>query len=996
VRRDFGQLTGGFVRTEPFRSRAAIGDPAVAARAPSGLRLPRRPACLALIGSLAAIAFLSAAAAPASATIQYDRQFAGSLTNGFLTLPSRVAVDSSGNAYITDTGNNRVQEFDSSNNFVRKWGSVGTGNSQFTAPQGIAIDSSGNVYVVDTGNNRVQKFNSSGTFLTKWGAVGTNPGQFTAPQGIAIDSSDNVYVADTGNNRVQEFDSSGTFIRAFGSAGTGDGQLATPSAVAISSDGNVYVADSGNSRIQEFDSSRSFIRKWGSVGTGDGQFGPTTTPSLDLAIGSSDNVVVVDPTNNRVEKFRPIGTFITKWGTLGIGNGQFTTPAGVAISASDSVFVVDRGLINGRVEVFHETDTTDPDTSLDSGPSGVSNGDVSFAFSSAEPQLLAPGFECRLDTTEWEACGSPNAYTNLSEGSHTFRVRAVDAAGNPDPSPSVRTWSVDRTPPQTTLDSGPSGPTNDPSPSFDFSSSEAGSSFQCRLDSNQPSDWQTCNSPKSPGTLSDGAHTFDVRAIDGVGNIDPTPASTSFTVDTADPQTTLDSGPSGSSNNASPSFAFSSSEDSTFQCRLDSNQPSDWESCTSPKSYGTISDGGHTFEVRATDSAQNTDPTPASRGFTIDTQAPAAPHIGATDPKSPANQNAPKVKGTAEAGSKVRLYKTAGCTGTPAAVGSAAKFASPGLTGSVANNTTTAFRATSEDAAGNLSPCSAPRTYVEDSKRPDRPQITATDPSSPANQNAPKLKGIAEAGSRVRIYKTADCTGSPVTQGSAAKFASPGLVASVPDNSNTSFRATARDAAGNTSPCSAARTYTEDSRAPGAPAIKVVNPVSPANYNQPRLKGFAAAPSVVSIYETPGCTGAPVASGAATQFQSEGLVVSVPDDTTTSFRATATDPAGNRSQCSASFSYVEDSTPPKTSIVFEPPSTTTNRRPTFRFQSNEPGSTFRCRFDAKPFGRCSGPGASHRPYVALSLGEHTFEVVATDKAQNTDPTPSHRTFTVVP
>ncbi len=317
---------------------------------------------------------------------------------------------------------------------------------------------------VDTGNNRVQKFSSAGTFITQWGATGTGNSQFTAPQGIAIDSSGHVYVADTGNNRIQEFDSSGTFVRTWGSAGVGDGQFTLPTGVAVDSDGNVYVADTGNSRIEKFDSSGNFIRAWGSAGTGDGQFGPTATPSLDLAVDSSDNVVVVDPTNNRVEKFRPVGTFITKWGTLGTGNGQFTTPAGVAVSSSDSIHVVDRGLVNGRVEVFHETDITDPDTSLDSGPSGVSNGDVSFTFSSAEPQLLAPGFECRLDTTDWEACGSPKAYTNLPEGSHTFRVRAVDVAGNPDPSPSVRTWMVDRTPPADHARLWPVGPHQRPIP----------------------------------------------------------------------------------------------------------------------------------------------------------------------------------------------------------------------------------------------------------------------------------------------------------------------------------------------------------------------------------------------------------------------------------------------------------------------------------------------------------------------------------------------------
>ena len=67
-----------------------------------------------------------------------------------------------------------------------------------------------------------------------------------------------------------------------------------------------------------------------------------------------------------------------------------------------------------------------------------------------------------------------------------------------------------------------------------------------------------------------------------------------------------------------------------------------------------LADGAHTFEVRATDSAQNTDPTPASRAFTVDTSAPAAPSLTDTDPDSPANDNNPEVKGSAEAGSTVQ------------------------------------------------------------------------------------------------------------------------------------------------------------------------------------------------------------------------------------------------------------------------------------------------------------------------------------------------------
>src|SRR5438876_663229 len=88
---------------------------------------------------------------------------------------------------------------------ITKWGSQGTGNGQFKNPSYVAVDSSGNVYVADSGNNRIQKFNSDGTFITKWGSTGTADGQFRGPDGFAIDSSGNVYVADYGNNRIQVF-----------------------------------------------------------------------------------------------------------------------------------------------------------------------------------------------------------------------------------------------------------------------------------------------------------------------------------------------------------------------------------------------------------------------------------------------------------------------------------------------------------------------------------------------------------------------------------------------------------------------------------------------------------------------------------------------------------------------------------------------------------------------------------------------------------------------
>jgi hypothetical protein len=219
---------------------------------------------------------------------------------------------------------------------------------------------------------------------------------------------------------------------------------------------------------------------------------------------------------------------------------------------------------------------------------------------------------------------------------------------------------------------------------------------------------------------------------------------------------------------------------------------------------------------------------------------------------------------------------------------------------------------------------------------------------------------------------------------------------SVPDNTVTKLRARATDLAGNASGCSKMRKYVEDSTAPPAPSIKATSPNSPANENQPLVRGFAEAPSTIVLYTAAGCSGSPIASGAASPFHFPGLPVSVLDNTTTTFRATATDAAGNTSACSGPWRYVEDSIPPQTTIVSGPTGQTTIRRPTFRFESNEMGATFRCRFDSQPFGRCSGPEASHTPYVQLPLGPHTFAVRAMDRAGNADPTAAKRTFAIVP
>ncbi|HEY5709010.1 MAG TPA: hypothetical protein VIS51_06415 [Solirubrobacterales bacterium] len=175
----------------------------------------------------------------------------------------------------------------------------------------------------------------------------------------------------------------------------------------------------------------------------------------------------------------------------------------------------------------------------------------------------------------------------------------------------------------TRITSGPTGTIDTRSVTFTFDSPLDGG-FQCRLDSTDPGDWIPCTSPQSYTSLADGPHRFEVRALNRPGHPDPTPSVASFTVETEPPETTLAEAPSGTIDASSASFAFTSSEPGTFECRLDSTDPGDWLPCTSPQSYPSLAEGLHTFEVRAVNEVGDADPTPASASFTVDTTPPEA------------------------------------------------------------------------------------------------------------------------------------------------------------------------------------------------------------------------------------------------------------------------------------------------------------------------------------------------------------------------------------
>ena len=285
-----------------------------------------------------------------------------------------LAVNNTGNIYVADTGNDTIRMVTPAGVVTTLAGTAGTAGSadgtgtaaSFNAPRGLAVNSTGNIYVADTGNDTIRMVTPAGVVTTLAGTAGTagsadgtgTAATFNGPQGLAVDpTSGNIYVADRGNDTIRMVTPAGVVTTLAGTAGTagsanGTGTAATfngPQGLAVNSTGNVYVADTGNDTIR--------------------QLSPLTVSAQTGLTGTTDQSIsapLTGLTPNTTYYFRAVATSAGGSATGAIMN--FTTTA-AAVAPTDTTQAATA--VTGTTATLNETvnpDGTSTDASSSTRP----------------------------------------------------------------------------------------------------------------------------------------------------------------------------------------------------------------------------------------------------------------------------------------------------------------------------------------------------------------------------------------------------------------------------------------------------------------------------------------------------------------------------------------------------------------------------------------------------------------------------------------------------
>ena len=291
--------------------------------------------------------------------------------------PASAAVDSAGNLFVADGGNNTIRKVTPvGTNWVVTTlaglaGSPGSANgtnsaARFNSPWGVAVDTNGNVYVADTGNNTIRKVTPVGTNWVVRTLVGA--GQFNGPWGVAVDTNGNVYVADTYDCTIRKVTPTGVVTIIAGQSGNSGSQNGTgtaaqfydPVGVAVDSAGNLYVGDWGNSTIRKMTpvGASWVVTTIAGLARDPGHTDGTNSAArfdkpFGVAVDTNGNVYVADTGNNTIREVTPVGTnwVVTTLAGLAVGGpgsadgmgsaAQFNSPLGMALDSAGNLYVAD-------------------------------------------------------------------------------------------------------------------------------------------------------------------------------------------------------------------------------------------------------------------------------------------------------------------------------------------------------------------------------------------------------------------------------------------------------------------------------------------------------------------------------------------------------------------------------------------------------------------------------------------------------------------------------
>jgi hypothetical protein len=433
----------------------------------------------------------------------------GAATAARLSQPTDVVMDGAGNLYIADYDNSRVRRVTPGGTIstfagTGTFGYSGDGGPALLArlarPAGLAIDAAGNLYVADIGNHTVRRITPAGTITTVAGnGTGGSSGdggpaasaQLYEPGDVALDGAGNLYIAEYSGHKVRKVSPAGTISRIAGTGSSGysgDGgpataaQMSAPIGLDVDSAGNIFVAEYGNHLIRKVDAGGTISRAAGTGASGfSGDGGPATlarlqTPSR-VKLAPNGDFYISDFGNHRVRRVEALGSPAAP---------TLTGSSPASPSNSNSPRVQGTAPAGWTVRLYTNSTCTS-----------------AVAATGTAAELASPGLTVAVS----------------SDSTTTFWATATDGAGDVSGcSTSSVTYVEDSTAPAApSIDSSPTSPDNDQTPTWSFSG-EAGASFECRLErgASVVSDWSSCTDPRTYDLSAepDGTYTFSTRARD--------------------------------------------------------------------------------------------------------------------------------------------------------------------------------------------------------------------------------------------------------------------------------------------------------------------------------------------------------------------------------------------------------------------------------------------------------------------------------------------------